>query len=137
MNTVRSNARPAAQAPEADFTAAVCAELDRLSQFPKNWDGYGAPPIDPGIIAAARAFIEALPENLASRPLVVPMSPGNLQLEWHYQGKILELEFETAKTIHFLQWYPKEGVEEEATFPAADIDKAVDLIQWFMSGTCV
>jgi hypothetical protein len=122
---------------DPDFTTAVCAELDRLSQLVKNWDHYGAPPIDPAIIAAARAFIEALPENLAYRPHVVPMSPGNLQFEWHHEGKILELEFETAKTIHFLQWHPQAGVEEEATFPASDIDKAVDLIQWFMSGTCV
>src|SRR5688500_12430334 len=111
------------------FAIAVCAELVRLSCLPNNWDSYGAPPIDPRIVAAARALIEALPENLAYRPRVVPMSPGNLQFEWHHQGKILELEFETPETIHFLQWHKAVGVEEESTFPAADIDRAVDLIQ--------
>lgn len=122
---------------DPDFTKAVLDELDRLSQLPENWDSYGAPPIDQQIITAAKKFIVSLPENLASRPRVVPMSPGNLQFEWHHQGKILELEFETPTTIHFLQWQPEAEVEEEDTFSASDVDRAVDLIQWFMSGTTV
>lgn len=63
------------------------------------------------------------------------MSTGNLQFEWHHGRKVLELEFETADTIHFLQWDPEQHIEEEDTFRASDIDRAVDLIQWFMSGT--
>ena len=122
---------------DPDFVSAIAAELDRLAQLCENWDGYGAPPIAPNIIATARCFVEALPENLVYRPQVVPMSPGNLQLEWHHGSKILEFEFETPQTIHFLQWDPEKDVEEEATFPATDIERAVDLIQWFMSGTCV
>lgn len=121
---------------DSEFTSAIYAELDRLSRLPWNWDSYGAPVIDPDIITAARKFIETLPENLASRPKVVPMSTGNLQFEWQHQGKLLELEFETAKTIHYLQWQPKTGVEEEGTFPTSDIDQAVDLLRWFRSGTC-
>jgi hypothetical protein len=119
---------------DPEFVKAVYAELDELSQLGPNWDSYGAPAIEPGIIAAARAFIKALPKNLAHRPRVVPMSGGNLQLEWHHGSKILELEFETPQTIHFLQWHPEAGVEEEATFRATEIERAVDLIQWFMSG---
>jgi hypothetical protein len=33
--------------------------------------------------------------------------------------------------------YPQRDVEEEGAFRAVDIERAVDLIQWFMSGTCV
>lgn len=122
---------------DPDFVNAVEGELDRLSRLPQNWDGYGAPVIDPSIIAAARTFIKALPENLAYRPQVVPMSTGNLQFEWHHGAKILEIEFEKPQTIHFLQWHPKAGIEEEGVLPSTDIERAVDLIQWFMSGTCV
>jgi hypothetical protein len=122
---------------DPDFVSALENELTRLSLLPRNWDGYGAPSIDPRIIAAAREFIKALPENLVPRPRVVPMSTGNLQFEWHQGSKILELELQTPQTIHFLQWHPEAGVEEEATFRATDIERAVDLIQWFMSGTCV
>ena len=102
---------------------------------PQNWDRYGAPCINPRIIDAARKFIRALPENIVYRPRVVPMSTGNLQFEWHHGHKVLELEFETQDTIHFLQYHPEENVEEEDTFRASEIDRAVDLIQWFMSGT--
>ncbi len=122
---------------DPEFVSALEKELTRLSLLPRNWDSYGAPPIDPDIIGAALNFIKALPENLVYRPRVVPMSTGNLQFEWHHGSKILELEFETPQTIRFLQWHPQVGVEEEETFRANDIDRAVDLIQWFMSGTCV
>lgn len=122
---------------DPDFVSAVEAELDRLARLPRNWDGYGAPAINPSILAAARAFIEALPENLVYRPRVVPMSTGNLQFEWHHGSKMLELEFETPQTIRFLQWHPEADVEQEHTFRSTDIDTATDLIQWFMSGTYV
>ncbi len=122
---------------DPEFVNAIESELDELAQLSPNWDGYGAPTIDPNILVAASKFIKALPENLVYRPQVVPMSGGNLQFEWHHDSTLLELEFETAQTIHFLQWHPETGVEEEATFPATDIERAVALIQWFMSGNCV
>jgi hypothetical protein len=122
---------------DPDFVDAVGADLDELSRLQPNWDGYGAPVIDPAVIAAARSFVGRLPENLVYRPRVVPTSGGGLQLEWHHGSKILELEFESPRAIHFLQWHPDAGVEEEATFPVTDTERAVDLIQWFMSGTCV
>jgi hypothetical protein len=122
---------------DPNFVSAVEGDLDRLSRLPPNWDGYGAPMIDPSILETARMFIKALPENLAYRPRVVPMSTGNLQFEWHHGSKILEIEFETPQAIHFLQWHPEFEIEEEGVLHSTDIERAVDLIQWFMSGTCV
>lgn len=122
---------------DPNFKMAVCEQLIGLTQLQKNWDGYGAPPIDRKIVKAACTFIESLPENLACRPRVVPMSAGNLQLEWDRDETSLELEFETAETIHFLKWNPDENIEEEDTFPATDIARAVELIQWFMGESCL
>lgn len=119
------------------FAIAIEAKLNELASLQPNWDGYGASVIDPAIIAAARKFVASLPENLAFRPHVVPMSTGNLQLEWHRGSRTLELEFESRQLIHFLQWHPEAGVEEEDTIRADDVDRAVELIRWFMSGTCV
>ena len=117
-------------------TASVA--FDGLTTLKSNWDGYGAPAIRKDIIEAARNFVGLLPENWADGPRIVPMSTGNLQLEWHHGTKVLELEFEDAKTIHYLQWHPEAGVEVEATFPTSDIDTSNELIQWFMNGTtCV
>lgn len=119
------------------FVESTEHELDRLSKLPPNWDQYGAPQIDRSIIAAAVHFIRALPANIVFRPRVVPMSPGNLQFEWHQGKKILEIEFETPEKIRFLQWDPEAGLEEEDTFLTKDIDRAVDLIHWFISGACI
>ncbi len=122
---------------DPDFVLAIEQRLDELGRLPPNWDGYGAPPIDPNIVAAARSFTRSLPENIAVRPQVVPISSGNIQFEWHHGSKVLELEFEDAQTIHYLQWHPEAGVEEEGTSSVTDIDRAVELIQWFMTGVCV
>jgi len=108
-----------------------------LGSLAPGWDCYGAPSIDKAIIKAASKFVRALPENIAFQPRVVPMSTGNLQFEWHQGNKTLELEFETPQTFHFLQWNSDEGIEEEDTFRTSDIDRAVDLIQWFMAGVCL
>ncbi len=123
---------------DPDFKAAIESELDRLAALPPNWDQYGAPAIDSRIIAAARGFLHALPERIAYRPRVVPMSPGHLQFEWHHGQKVLELEFESPQTIRFLQYDPQAGIEEEESFRTSEVQRAVDLIHWFMSGTtCV
>jgi hypothetical protein len=114
----------------------VQSALDSLRTLAPNWDGYGAPAIDPAVIEAAKSFFAKLPENLAYQPHLVPMSNGTLQLEWHDGPKSLELEFESASSIRYLQWHPDQGVEEEDRFPATNVETAVDLIRWFMTGTC-
>lgn len=130
---------PSAQSPSSldDWRPAVEAELEKLSSLPRNWDSYGAPPIEPTIIAAARAFMRSLPAKSTPAPLVVPMSAGNLQLEWHRGKKVLELEFETPHTIRYLQWDPQAGVEEEDAISISDSKRAADLIAWFLAGTHV
>jgi len=116
------------------FVLAVQLDIDKLSLLPPNWDGYGAPAIDLGVIASAKIFIASLAENLASRPLVVPTPNGTLQLEWHHGERSEEIEFESARCIRFLQWDPSKGVEEEDTISVGEIERAEDLIHWFMSG---
>jgi hypothetical protein len=120
---------------EPGFVVDVQAAIESLRALAPNWDGYGAPAIDADVIEAAKAFIAKLAENVASRPLVVPMSNGTLQLEWHDGPKSLELEFESPYSIRYLKWHPDRGVEKEDTFSTADVDTAVDLIRW-MVGAC-
>jgi hypothetical protein len=120
---------------EPGFVADVQAAIESLRALAPNWDGYGAPVIDVDVIEAAKAFIAKLAENVAFRPLVVPMSNGTLQLEWHDGSKSLELEFESPYSIRYLQWHPDRGVEKEDSFSTADVDIAVGLIRW-MVGAC-
>jgi hypothetical protein len=110
------------------------ADLRSLGQLSPNWDGYGAPAIDPAVIAAVRSFVARLPQELAPRPRVVPMSNGMVQLEWHAGPRSLELEFESPDSIRYLRWDPEEGIEDEESFPAAEVNIALDLIRWFVNG---
>lgn len=123
---------PLGQAPRAeDLAHAVDAEIERLASLPANWDGYGAPALDRDILNAARQFNARLAGSITVQPLVVPMSSGVLQFEWHQGQKILELEVEDPATIHYLKWHPAEGLEEEDVFPIGDTEKAISLIDWF------
>ena len=62
------------------------------------------------------------------------MTRGRLQLEWHSGERSLELEFESPSQVHYLQWDPSEGIEEEDVLPLAQKDENHSLIQWFVAG---
>ena len=125
------SASPADPAPAAEIERAVRAKIDRLAAVEPNWDGYGAPALDRDIIDAARQFVGRLVSYITVQPLVVPLSNGALQLEWHQGQKILELEIEDPTTIHYLKWDPTAGLQEEDVFPIGDTAKAASLIDWF------
>jgi hypothetical protein len=119
----------------ADALNALAARLDQIAALRPNWDGYGAPPIDPSVLRAVRGWGRRMPGwALTPAPAVVPLSSGAVQLEWHYGSRILELEFETPDHIHYLRWEPGAGVEDEDTFPAQDRMKAEELIGWASGG---
>jgi len=120
---------------DPEFKNAVAGEIDELRALPANWDQFGAPPIDPAVIDAARTFVAKLPEGIATRPEVVPLPSGHLQFEWCDGPKSLELEFEPGQRIRYLKWDSELGIDEEDCFSAADLQKACELIHWFMCGT--
>jgi hypothetical protein len=127
-----AGARNSGQGPS--YTEGARRQLRDLARLQPGWDGYGAPVIEPAIIEAACRFVGELPDHASAVPRIVPMSGGNLQFEWHRGAKVLELEFETAERIRFLQWDPESELEEEDEFPVTDIDSAAELIHWFESG---
>lgn len=109
------------------------ANIELLRRLDPNWDGYGAPVIDPAIIDAAKSFVASLPATCLIPPRIVPTSSGALQLEWHDGPKSLELEFESPDSVRYLQWHPQANVEREESFPMRDKSKSAALIEWFMS----
>lgn len=121
------------------LTAAGCvaehkptlAELDALGELKHNWDGYGADPIDPEILGAAKKFIQSLAEPLPALPCVVPMTRGRIQLEWHRGQRSLELEFESATHVHYLKWDAERDFEEEDVIHVGRKSDISGLIAWF------
>ncbi len=115
------------------FSDFLHSQLDELGQLQRNWDGYGSPPLEQEILAAAHDWVDHLPEHLAIRPMVIPLPCSGVRFEWNDGPRSLQLEFDSPDTIHYLKWNPDAGMEEEETFPPGNTDQAVSLIQWFMS----
>jgi hypothetical protein len=129
--------RPSVNEVESDnlpgWIAEALADIELLRRLDPNWDGYGAPAIDPALIDAAKSFVAGLPATCRISPQIVPTSSGALQLVWHDGPKSLEQEFESPDSIRFLQWHPQAKVEREESFPIRDKSKTAALIEWFMS----
>lgn len=64
--------------------------LDAYSALNKNWDGYGAEPIDPKIIDRAKQMLD----GLAVMPDVYPTSNSTIQFEFERGEDYLEVEIE-------------------------------------------
>jgi hypothetical protein len=97
-------------------------DLNELLSLPPNWNSYGARPIDPVIVRAAREMLHRLAQPHTPRPNVVPTVRGGVQLEWHTGGIDLELEFSSPDHVHT---YYEEGESSEE----ADFDARTDLPQ--------
>ena len=76
-----------------------------------NWDGEGARRIDPATINRALAAMEEVLPRDASAPSIVPLQNSGLQVEWHSNGKDLEIEFNPTGSVTF---YYFDGPKEDA-----------------------
>jgi hypothetical protein len=109
------------------------ASLNKLGELRRDWNGYGAPPIDPEIIAKASEFINNFGAEFQGAPQVVPMTKGRLQFEWHRGNRSLEIEFEDSQTLHYLKWDSDQGLEDEDVISVVDTHTITDLLLWFSS----
>jgi hypothetical protein len=121
---------PVAHLLKPSFRAHVFAELERLQSLRAGWDGYRAPALNADVIRSARELVMQLSDALPV-PSVVPLASGGLQLEWSDGQLALELEFETADIIRFLQWSPATSESREDTVSVRDLARIEALIDWF------
>lgn len=74
---------------EVERLAALLTEREssweQLKALQKNWDSYGADPLDPSIVDNAKLFLE--------RAQAVPCCDGSVQIEWHTHDIDLEITF--------------------------------------------
>ncbi len=88
-----------------------------LRTLPRNWDSYGASPIDQKIIQSALDLINVLLGPTSPAPRVVPMSSGGLQLEWHPDSIDLEVVFDRDEQPFFYYRNRVSGDESEHGLP--------------------
>ena len=113
------------------FAEYVAGQIARLRGFAPGWDSRRAPALDTRVLDAAERLLMEMEPHITTRPLIVPLVNGAVQIEWHDGPKLLELEFEGPETIHYLKWHPDTGVEDEAFARVADRDAVRALLSWF------
>lgn len=77
---------------QAEWKAAVDAQVDELADLQVGWDSYVAPAIEPAVIADAKALIPRIAQPGVPPPSVVPTINGTIQLEWHTLACDAEVE---------------------------------------------
>jgi len=93
----------------------IINKINSFKDLKKNWDGYLSNIINEQIIQLAKEDIKFISYlfynlNLSPRqdihkiyPSVVPVPKGNIQFEWEYNNKYLEIELGTDNKYHILK----------------------------------
>ena len=107
---------------------ALAREFEEFRRLERNWDSYGAPPLDPASLWVAediliRALVHGLPV-----PSVAPGSDGGVGIEWQV-GPDTELEVDVTPgeaTAYVL--VTPEGAREGVVETDADLDRLLTLL---------
>lgn len=75
-------------------------EVDALRQLERNWDSYGAVPVNRMFLTEAASLLRELARSRTPAPSVVPTSDGSVQLEWHTRGIDLEVRWVSTTMVH-------------------------------------
>ena len=76
-------------------------KLNSFRALQKNWDSYGAYPIDEGALENAMQFLNSALFSGLEKPQIAPISSGGVHIEWESDGKALELEFVSLTEVHY------------------------------------
>ena len=79
----------------------------------EDWDGEGAPQIQPDLIGSVLHLVKQLMEELRPAPQdVYPLPDGNIMLEWQHQDGIIErIEIEGVGRGELMITYPNAPAE--------------------------
>lgn len=73
----------------------VKQQLQEIVHLQEGWDGFGARPIRADVLVFAIELLRNVMRADTPAPHITPMSHEGVQLEWHENGKDLEIEIET------------------------------------------
>lgn len=113
--SLRDFANPQGKGDEPAWLQTLVADVTALLQLPRGWNSYAARPIDVRAANAAVALLAATMQPNTPRPTVVPMSRGDIQLEWHLRGMDVEVVVPAEGPARV--WYEdlRAGIEREYT----------------------
>jgi len=74
------------------WLANAIAQVQKIMHLKPGWDSYDSLPPDPKAARAALLYLGQIMHEKMRCPAIVPMSSGNIQLEWHASGVDIEIE---------------------------------------------
>lgn len=80
----------------------IFAALKQLAQLERNWDSYGALPLNPRAVRRSVGLLASIVPAIAPEPTVVPTRDGGVQFEWHRRGIDVEVKVPPAGDVEFL-----------------------------------
>lgn len=105
----------AANGTDPSWAAPVAKSLLDLLQLPPGWNSYAARPISPRAVGTVLALLARTMRPETPVPSVIPMSRGDIQLEWHLRGMDIEVVVPAEGPVRV--WYEDvgRGAERELT----------------------
>jgi hypothetical protein len=91
----------------------VADRLARLAQLEPGWDGHRASPISRTIIDYACNLLPRIMALGLPAPFIAPLPFGGLQLEWHRNGRDLEIEIHAPSRLYAYYCELATGSESE------------------------
>ena len=86
--------------PPPDWFRPTLEELRSLVALAKNWDSYGARPVNPHCAASAISLLRSTLEPSMPQPSIVPTSRGGIQIEWHRDGMDIEIDVQSPSRLY-------------------------------------
>ena len=99
----------------ADWSTDCLSRIMRLRQLPRNWDSYGANPIDPASISFATQLVQVLAQVAGvGCPHIAASPAGNVALtwEWHEHSRELNLEVLPSGSLRYSYLNERQPTED-------------------------
>lgn len=74
-------------------------KLEEISKLEKNWNSYGANPIQKEVIEKSKRVLKIIKECKVEQPFISPTGRETIQMEWDKNMFYLEFEIGTEKEI--------------------------------------
>ena len=100
------------------------AIIDAIAQVTHNWNGNGAKPFSPDIIASAKSFLSAVEYNQILG--ISPTGRDSIQFEWEFAGVYCEAEVYAAN----IEMYVERNGHEFYNFKTDEISLAASEFNW-------
>ena len=114
-----------------DWLSDVLSQIEGLRNLPPNWDSYGAVPVDPRSISAAREVIARLARYVnVGKPAVGATPDGDVGFSWDVGDWSIDADIAPSGRISYVYLDERDHVNDEDTWTNDPCDLLHLLTQW-------